>query len=160
MVSIEAQADAGYLFVNWTGDTGNVGDVNSAATTITMNDNAALQANFTLDGPPGPNLLANPSFEDNGGSISGWTDGGLNAIDNTYPASGPYDGSHYVGSSCAWGSGLRTPELRQTVALLSIALKRDLFPWFREHGIDVDQARSAIAREDVRSDAERTGAGK
>jgi hypothetical protein len=47
-----------------------------------------------------------------------------------------------------------------TVALLSMALKRDLFPWFREHGIDVDQARSAIAREDVRGDAEQTDAGK
>ena len=29
-----------------------------------------------------------------------------------------------------------------TVALLSIATKRNLFPWFKEHGIDVDQASS------------------
>lgn len=32
-----------------------------------------------------------------------------------------------------------------TVALLSIAMKRDLFPWFKEHGIEVDRARSPIA---------------
>lgn len=31
-----------------------------------------------------------------------------------------------------------------TVALLSIAMKRDLFPWFKEHGIDVDSGRSPI----------------
>jgi hypothetical protein len=29
-----------------------------------------------------------------------------------------------------------------TVALLSIAMKRDLFPWFKEHGIVVDRAKS------------------
>ncbi len=29
-----------------------------------------------------------------------------------------------------------------TVAILSIALKRDLFPWFKEHGLDVDRAKS------------------
>jgi len=29
-----------------------------------------------------------------------------------------------------------------TVALLSIAMKRDLFPWFKEHGIEVDRAKS------------------
>ena len=31
-----------------------------------------------------------------------------------------------------------------TVAVLSIAMKRDLFPWFRECGFDVDRAKSAI----------------
>ncbi len=31
-----------------------------------------------------------------------------------------------------------------TAALLSIAMKRDLFPWFREDGIDVDATRSPV----------------
>jgi hypothetical protein len=31
-----------------------------------------------------------------------------------------------------------------TVALLSIAMKRDLFPWFKEHGFDVDSSKSPI----------------
>ena len=34
-----------------------------------------------------------------------------------------------------------------TVAVLSIAMKRDLFPWFREHGIAVDRNQSAISLE-------------
>jgi len=29
-----------------------------------------------------------------------------------------------------------------TVALLSIVMKRNLFPWFNEHGIPVDQAKA------------------
>lgn len=32
----------------------------------------------------------------------------------------------------------------ETVALLSLAMKRDLFSWFREHGLDVDVKRSAV----------------
>jgi uncharacterized repeat protein (TIGR02543 family) len=36
----------GYRFVNWTGDADTVADVNSASTTITMNDNYSIMANF------------------------------------------------------------------------------------------------------------------
>jgi uncharacterized repeat protein (TIGR02543 family) len=36
----------GYDFVNWTGDVDTVGDVNAAATTITMNGDYEITANF------------------------------------------------------------------------------------------------------------------
>ncbi len=36
-----------------------------------------------------------------------------------------------------------------TVALLSIAMGRDLFPWFKEHGIDVERSESPISFEDA-----------
>lgn len=36
-----------------------------------------------------------------------------------------------------------------TVALLSIAMKRDLFPWFKEHGIEVDCDKSPIRWQDT-----------
>ena len=36
-----------------------------------------------------------------------------------------------------------------TVALLSIAMKRDLFPWFKEHGIEVDRDKSPICWQDT-----------
>jgi hypothetical protein len=39
---------------------------------------------------------------------------------------------------------LKEYDLNATVAVLSIAMKKDLFPWFREHGFDVDRARSSI----------------
>jgi hypothetical protein len=45
---------------------------------------------------------------------------------------------------------LATPEsmsrydANATVALLSMVMKRDLFPWFKDHGIDVDRAKSPI----------------
>jgi hypothetical protein len=39
---------------------------------------------------------------------------------------------------------LKQYDANATVAVLSIALKRDLFPWFTEHGIAVDRAKSPI----------------
>jgi preprotein translocase subunit YajC len=46
VVNLTAKADAGYLFVNWTGDVGTVANVNAATTTITMNGDYAITANF------------------------------------------------------------------------------------------------------------------
>ncbi len=40
---------AGYRFVNWTGDVDTVADVYAASTTITMNDNYSITANFASD---------------------------------------------------------------------------------------------------------------
>jgi subtilisin family serine protease len=49
---IIASANANYHFVNWTGSAvtaGKVADPNSPATTVTMNDNYTVQANFAID---------------------------------------------------------------------------------------------------------------
>ncbi len=46
-IDISATANAGWQFVNWTGDTGYAGDLTSATTTVTMPDyNILLTANF------------------------------------------------------------------------------------------------------------------
>jgi len=45
-VDIVATAEAGYSFINWTGDVGTVGNVADPSTTITMLGNYAIQANF------------------------------------------------------------------------------------------------------------------
>jgi hypothetical protein len=47
VVTITAAPNTGYHFVNWTGDVSTVADVNAASTTITMNGNYAITANFT-----------------------------------------------------------------------------------------------------------------
>jgi agmatine/peptidylarginine deiminase len=47
--NIVAAADLHYHFVNWTGDTGTINDVNAANTTITMNANYTIQANFAVN---------------------------------------------------------------------------------------------------------------
>ena len=44
MLDLVAEADAGYLFDEWTGDVGTIADVNAAA--ITMNGDYAITANF------------------------------------------------------------------------------------------------------------------
>jgi hypothetical protein len=46
VVTLEATPDAGYRFVNWTGDVDTVADVNAALTTITMNGFYEITANF------------------------------------------------------------------------------------------------------------------
>lgn len=40
---------------------------------------------------------------------------------------------------------IKVYDLNATVAVLSSAMKRDMFPWFKEHGFDVDRAQSPIA---------------
>ena len=45
-VNLVATPDAGYRFVNWTDDVGTIADVNAATTTITMNGDYSITANF------------------------------------------------------------------------------------------------------------------
>jgi|GEM_PF-755760 len=62
-VTIKATAKSGYIFSNWTG--GTVADANSATTTVSMNSNMTLTANFRQEGSSaGPYTLtvsANPT---------------------------------------------------------------------------------------------------
>jgi uncharacterized repeat protein (TIGR02543 family) len=46
VINLVATPDAGYRFVKWTGDVGTIADVNDATTTITMNDDYSITANF------------------------------------------------------------------------------------------------------------------
>jgi len=46
VVNLVATPDAGYQFVNWAGDVYDIADVEDAATTITMNDDYSITANF------------------------------------------------------------------------------------------------------------------
>jgi len=46
VVDLVATPDAGYRFVEWTGDVGTIADVNAVATTITMNGDYSITANF------------------------------------------------------------------------------------------------------------------
>jgi len=66
VVNLNAVPNAGYHLVNWTGDTGTIDNVNSPVTTITMNGNYAIQANFgvtqyTISGAAGANGSIDPS---------------------------------------------------------------------------------------------------
>ena len=46
VANMVATPDAGYQFVNWTGDVDTIADVNAATTTITMNEDYSVTANF------------------------------------------------------------------------------------------------------------------
>ena len=45
-VNLTAKADEGYQFINWTGDVNTIPDDNAATTTITMNGDYSITANF------------------------------------------------------------------------------------------------------------------
>ena len=67
VVNLVATPEAGYQFVNWTGDVGTIADVNAASTTITMNDDYSITANFAKI--PSPTFkIPSPTF------IIGWFD--------------------------------------------------------------------------------------
>ena len=46
VVSLVAQAEEGYHFIEWTGSVDTIADVNATSTSITMNDNYFITANF------------------------------------------------------------------------------------------------------------------
>jgi uncharacterized repeat protein (TIGR02543 family) len=46
VVSLVAEAEEGYRFVNWSGDVGTVANINAASTTITMNGDYSITATF------------------------------------------------------------------------------------------------------------------
>jgi hypothetical protein len=47
-VNLVATPDPGYRFVNWTGDVGTIANANAATTTITMNGDYSVTANFAV----------------------------------------------------------------------------------------------------------------
>jgi uncharacterized protein YkwD len=56
VVSLVATPATGYQFVNWTGDVGTVANVNSASTTVTINDSYSITAVFEEDSPSPPGI--------------------------------------------------------------------------------------------------------
>lgn len=58
-VELVAIADDGYKFQVWTGDTEDIADPDSAPTTITMNGNYSITADFEKEDEPSPSLNLN-----------------------------------------------------------------------------------------------------
>lgn len=54
VVNLVATADAGYGFQGWTGNTEDIADSYSDATTIVLSQNCSITANFAPTGSPGP----------------------------------------------------------------------------------------------------------
>ena len=67
VVDLVAEAEEGYQFVNWTGDVDTIADVNAASTTITIDDDYSIEAEFAAI-PPVQYSLATASTA--GGSVT------------------------------------------------------------------------------------------
>ena len=72
VVSLVAEAEEDYRFVSWIGDVETIADVNAAETTITMDDDYEITANFEeiSPPPPPPTLYALAINSTDGGSVS------------------------------------------------------------------------------------------
>ena len=51
VVSLNATPNAGYRFIEWTGNVSTIADVHAASITITINDNYSITANFQKKSP-------------------------------------------------------------------------------------------------------------
>ena len=67
VVDLVAAAEEGYYFVNWTGDVDTIANINAPTTTITMNGDYSITANFEQI-PPGQFALTTSSTA--GGSVT------------------------------------------------------------------------------------------
>jgi hypothetical protein len=67
VLDLVAEADSGYRFVNWTGDVTAIENVNGALTTITMNDDYTIVANFVEIPRPRVTLIVSST---DGGSVT------------------------------------------------------------------------------------------
>jgi hypothetical protein len=61
VLDLVARADSGHRFVNWTGDVTTIANVNGASTTITMNDDYSIVANFEAIPPDRVTLTVSSS---------------------------------------------------------------------------------------------------
>ena len=79
VVDLAATPDASYVFVNWTGDVDTIEDVNDATTSITMDDNYSVTANFVLIAPTQYDLMISSTVggevTDPGEGIFGYEEG-------------------------------------------------------------------------------------
>ena len=67
VVDLVAEAEAGYEFVNWTDNVGTIADVNAVSTTIIMNDDYSIEADFAEIPPIRYNLTI---YSTSGGSVT------------------------------------------------------------------------------------------
>jgi hypothetical protein len=73
VVDLAATPNAGYRFMQWTGDVDTIADVHGASTTITMNGNYSVTANFEATAPWVPPVLLQYSLivlPGTGGSVT------------------------------------------------------------------------------------------
>jgi uncharacterized repeat protein (TIGR02543 family) len=63
LLNLVAEPEAGYDFVNWTGDVDTIASVNAVATTITMNDSYSITANFEAIPPAQYSLTISSTSE-------------------------------------------------------------------------------------------------
>jgi len=75
VVDLVASPDAGYKFVNWTGEVHRIADVNAAETTVTVHGNYKITANFDTEENPGGEEYTLTISSTAGGSVTSPSEG-------------------------------------------------------------------------------------
>ena len=70
VVDLVAVADSGYVFVEWTGDTDTISDVNSASTTITVDEDYSITATFVESVAEGVVSVESITYSTRGGRLN------------------------------------------------------------------------------------------
>ncbi len=70
VVDLVAKAESGYVFDKWTGDTSMIADVNAASTTITMDENYSITANFAESVVEGVVRIETITYSTRGGRLN------------------------------------------------------------------------------------------
>jgi hypothetical protein len=108
VVSLVAAPYSGYYFVNWTGDVGTIYNLNAASTTITMNGDYSITANFGVI----PLTLLSPPVGSTGVPITNvyfsWTPAGADEYDWVL------DDDSDFSSPIEFKTGLTTPACMHT----------------------------------------------
>jgi hypothetical protein len=113
IVTIMAEPAAGYHFVNWTGDVSTVADVNAADTTITMNGNYSITANFAI------NTYDLTYTAGANGSITGDLSQTVNSGDSGTEVTAVADtGYHFVN----WSDGILTASRTDTNVIANVSV--------------------------------------
>jgi peptide/nickel transport system substrate-binding protein len=108
VVNLVAEPDEGYRFVNWTGDTNTVADASDATTTITMDSDYSITANFAY----GPAIPLK-----NAGSFVQMTIGDVDSLDPAWV----YDNASaeqvgYIYETLVYFGGTKTDEFVPVLA--------------------------------------------
>jgi hypothetical protein len=79
-VDLVAEAEEGYRFVNWIGDVDDIANVGDATTTITLDDNYSIRANFVAIAPTQCDLIISSTI---GGEVTAPGEGIFNYDEGT-----------------------------------------------------------------------------
>ena len=125
IVPLVGSPQIGYHFVNWTGDSGTIGDTSDPVTTITMDGDYTIQANFA----PGTHILTRSSSA--GGSVTAPGEGSFGSYSYGMVVNivaTPETGYRFVNWTGDTGTLANTSDPTTTIAINGASIQANFAP--------------------------------